>query len=841
MAPEPHGRARRGARGKTGKVLLTALVGALFLLPALLAGTAPASADVPGHGHGDDHDHGSFAPLVVTSPVNGSTVTGPVTTISGYGGRSENRVSVFVDGRYWCTSAWQHDARWWSCSGRPITAPGKHHVAVFRFGYGDHYAWSVFTIAAPPPTPAAPGILSLDHVSASAESVGASTVEHGLTVSGTAVYDAHYPATVSVSGAGGACTSPVAADGAFSCTLPAPSVGEHSISVTETIAGASDGTSFVLTVFDDSPPPPPTPKTPQVISVTGAKAGIESVTASSVAAGVKVSGTAVYDPNYVATVRVEMTDVGTSCTATVAEDGTFSCVLPPAAVGKHSLEVTETIAGVSDTTTVSFTVVPDPLLRFGSWSLRITNQFGASLSTSTIQPGGTIIVTGTGVLSTATITIELHSTPVVLATLKAAGTGSFTQAAVIPTSTQLGAHTVVVRLSAPGYADDERDFPITVQPAAVAVPRAAQPVPVVAPPAQPKPTPTPQAEIPQKSYPVHNTAKVDPSWTTILSQLSKIGDLKFGPPQLAAAGGMVLGLIFLIALPAVLLEATLRENYPRIFKFAEPVRRLFRPVGARMTANRAGFWAWVSLYTVIVAFILSFADPNVGPNLTSLRLILSLVIAQVVHDLVLVVISRRLAGASLHMPITPVLRPGGIIFVIGGVIVTRSLGLEPGVLFGAWLVLMAIGSTRRHLGELALIRAAVLVGVGLLAWVAYSLLSNTDESFWQLLGTEALSAIMVGALSELVIAMLPLDFLEGHEIWAWSKRAWAITYFVIAALFTIIVLPQPEAWVDLKVPTIVLGIIFGGFGVLCVGVWAAFRFTAPKEVIEEEEEEDVAS
>jgi hypothetical protein len=177
--------------------------------------------------------------------------------------------------------------------------------------------------------------------------------------------------------------------------------------------------------------------------------------------------------------------------------------------------------------------------------------------------------------------------------------------------------------------------------------------------------------------------------------------------------------------------------------------------------------------------------------------------------------------------------------VVGGVIVTRLLGLEPGVLFGAWLVLMAMGSTMGQRGKLSLIRAGALVTFGLLAWLGYSLLTASADSFWSLLGVESLSAVMVGALSELVIAMLPLTFLEGHEIWEWSKKAWVATYLIVAALFAIVVLPQPEAWIDLSTPALVLGIVFGSFGVICIGVWAWFRFTTSKEMVVQEEERDV--
>jgi hypothetical protein len=791
----------------------------------------------------DDHHPPAVAPLRVTSPADRAVLSGPVTTIAGTGGGWGMRIAVFVDHRFWCGATVSHHLAW-ACSGSPIRAPGQHRIDVLHHAFHDWWAHSTFAILAPP-TPKAPAILGIDGATSGAISVPLSTVKAGLVIGGTAVYDPHFPAEVTVASAGGTCTSAVSETGRFSCTLAAPSPGRLVVKLTEKIGGASACVSVTVTVMDDTPP---ASVPPDVISIAGVQAGVKTVTTSALSSGLVVSGTAAFDPNHAGVVTVSITDAGTSCTATVSSTGDYSCTLPKPSVGHHTLVVTETIEGASDSTTVELTVVDDskkPLLRFGTWSLSITNGFGVSLSSRSVHAGDTIVITGQGIGTAASVVIELHSTPVVLAQL-ASSDGAFTRAATIPADTAVGDHTVVVLVSAPGYATDERDVAITVTPAVAAPapasvttsPPAVVPVPKSEPAAEP--SPEPKAAAPQKkTYEVHNTAKLDGNQRTILSQLPVISDIRLGAPQLAAAGGFIAAIVFLIALPAILLEATLRENYDRIFKFAEPVRRALRPLGTRVTGHASGFWAWVCLYTVIVAFILSFADPEVAPDLKSLRLMLALVAAQVLHDLVLVLVSGRLAKGRLHMAVTPVLRPGGILFVVGGVIVTRLLGLEPGVLFGAWLVLMAMGSTMGQRGKLSLIRASALVTFGLLAWLGYSLLTASADSFWSLLGVESLSAVMVGALSELVIAMLPLTFLEGHEIWEWSKKAWVATYLIVAALFAIVVLPQPEAWIDLSTPALVLGIVFGSFGVICIGVWAWFRFTTSKEMVVQEEERDV--
>lgn len=67
-----------------------------------------------------------------------------------------------------------------------------------------------------------------------------------------------------------------------------------------------------------------------------------------------------------------------------------------------------------------------------------------NLSSGNVLAGGTLTLSGTGYQSNENIRIELHSNPVILATVQANGSGSFSTSVVIPSNTSAGSHNIVV-------------------------------------------------------------------------------------------------------------------------------------------------------------------------------------------------------------------------------------------------------------------------------------------------------------------------------------------------------------------------------------------------------------
>jgi len=88
---------------------------------------------------------------------------------------------------------------------------------------------------------------------------------------------------------------------------------------------------------------------------------------------------------------------------------------------------------------------------------------GLSLSNSAPAPGGSTTVTSSGWKPSSEVTITLHSTPVVLATVKADATGSVNAAVTIPSSASTGTHTIELAGTSSAGAPQTMSTPITVE------------------------------------------------------------------------------------------------------------------------------------------------------------------------------------------------------------------------------------------------------------------------------------------------------------------------------------------------------------------------------------------
>lgn len=112
--------------------------------------------------------------------------------------------------------------------------------------------------------------------------------------------------------------------------------------------------------------------------------------------------------------------------------GGASLTVPRSAAGTAlSVQVTASLDGYAPVRATSTVAQIAPLPTF-------------SLGSSTVVAGGTVIISGTGFADTTPLTVELHSTPVVLGTLVPSVGGAVLGSFTIPASTPPGAHTVVI-------------------------------------------------------------------------------------------------------------------------------------------------------------------------------------------------------------------------------------------------------------------------------------------------------------------------------------------------------------------------------------------------------------
>lgn len=126
---------------------------------------------------------------------------------------------------------------------------------------------------------------------------------------------------------------------------------------------------------------------------------------------------------------------------------------PAPAVGKHTAQLV--VAGDGE-------VLDDSASPVRTFTIRAAVLHLGVHSEGDVHPGDTILVTGTGVQPHAKVTLVLHSTPVTLGTVKADASGAFSATVTIPSSTPVGAHTIVVTAKAAGTADVTGSTPLTV-------------------------------------------------------------------------------------------------------------------------------------------------------------------------------------------------------------------------------------------------------------------------------------------------------------------------------------------------------------------------------------------
>lgn len=355
----------------------------------------------------------------------------------------------------------------------------------------------------------------------------------------------------------------------------------------------------------------------------------------------------------------------------------------------------------------------------------------------------------------------------------------------------------------------------------------------------PAAAPAPAAEPPAKSTPAHHPRAAAPSpdrnnpstSSALGSGLPLLGDILADPAGFAAAGGFGALLLLLIAIPAHLLDDTIEANSHRIagwfWRFAPALARV-RGVFARIP--RLPLSGPVVIVLASVAF--GFADPSFGFDLVSLRTTLALAIGLVlvmeVPNLITSAMMARRWSTRAHL----VVQPGALVLSILGVIASRIVGFHPGLLIGLVMGLELAAGARAEVHKRAIVtRMVSTAAIATGAWLLYSLLTATtpeDAGFAIQLSRESLAAATDEGLTGLVVALIPMTFLEGRELFNGSKRLWAAIAIPVAFLFAVLVLPrafteegpQTAAWVWIAVLI--------GFCVLAVGVWAAFRLTAPK-------------
>lgn len=248
-------------------------------------------------------------------------------------------------------------------------------------------------------------------------------------------------------------------------------------------------------------------------------------------------------------------------------------------------------------------------------------------------------------------------------------------------------------------------------------------------------------------------------------------------------------------------------------------------------SSRIGSIMRVLTVLALLGLIYGFLSPDFGLNPQSLVLFISLVIGLGFITYFSEGSSSRLAKSRYRASATIKLYGTAVLVAILAVIVSRSIDLQPGLMYGfiASAVIMApIALAKRDDATLVLVPAFGLLVVSLAAWLLLGpvRVAAADGAPAPALVETILAIIVIGGLEGLFITLIPLRFLDGATVMRWSRIAWAVVFSTVTFLWWQLLLNQDAAYSAAFEQTNVRIVLFTlvAFMVTTGGLWGYFRF-----------------
>ncbi len=358
----------------------------------------------------------------------------------------------------------------------------------------------------------------------------------------------------------------------------------------------------------------------------------------------------------------------------------------------------------------------------------------------------------------------------------------------------------------------------------------------------PTPTPTPTvipAAAPASGSPLritpHPVKIAEPSTLSVLPTVA----VAITPANIIWAVAATVVLVLLIALPSHLLNTATEAGSDRVSEWWTATRARARAAMPRDAASAArgqkaeapppepvnfAGWPIAAAGVLAASLISSFIDPSFGFNAASIRvfgsILLSFLLDAVLGWFLLILFVRRAnPNATAHFRFAP----ASLIVVVIAVLFTRLTGFQPGIVFGlvAGVVFGAVIATTEK-ARLAMISLGYSFVLAVVGWIGYSAISSaagTHPAAGLVFLQETLSAMAIGGIAALPIALVPLRGLAGHEIWRWNRWVWAGTYAVGLLGFFVVLMPKPFSWATVGVSVWTWAGIYAAYAIGAVVLW----------------------
>ncbi len=571
---------------------------------------------------------------------------------------------------------------------------------------------------------------------------------------------------------------------------------------------------------------PPSP------TLAAARAGIGQVTAS---------GTG--EPGY----RVQVRQLGGagSCTDIVDAGGAWGCVVsggsgdmllraqqqsqgfeatPPVYFG-----LTESFDGYSAFTPTVFVAAPPAPAVNPPSSLPPPQPLTWVLEGydgSPLTPGQQLSLTATGLPVGTVVVVEIRSTPQVLGTSVVGDTGIFALDVVVPDDLESGEHTLVATATPPGGVDSVVSIPVTVT----------EPLQIVDEPSVEEAETA--AETDEGSSGAGGAGgdgdRSQPATPSAISDsIPTVERIFTAPLTIIVSGGLALAILLLVAFPAELLNSTLASNTRRLGRWYAAVERSVDRATdwfASVTRTRA---LAAALLVVLTSLIFGFVDPEYGFDPVSVRMTVSLAIGLFIVTYVSSWISGAIIRRVWSIETRVSLQPAALVFAVVGVVIARILEFSPGFLIGLVIgldLVTRVGAPHRV--RAILTNIGVIVGLAVVSWIGFSIMAavmNGEPTVVTLLVSDALVATTAEGLTAALAALLPLGFLDGHEVLRRSKLLWAGSFAAVATVFSLIVLPTAAGETGDVADVGFWMLIMVIFAAVTLTLWAILHFTGRGE------------
>ncbi len=453
---------------------------------------------------------------------------------------------------------------------------------------------------------------------------------------------------------------------------------------------------------------------------------------------------------------------------------------------------------------------------------------------SPLTPGQQLSLTATGLPVGTIVVVEIRSTPQVLGTTVVGDTGIFALDVVVPDDLEPGEHTLVATATPPGGVDSAVSIPVTVL-------EPVQPIDEAPPVEQPEEPETDEGSSGASGAGGAGGAGDRSQAATpsaISDSIPTIERIFTSPLTIIVSGGLALAILLLVAFPAELLNSTLASNTRRLGRWYAAVERgVDRATEwfASVTRTRA---AAAALLVVLTSLIFGFVDPEYGFDPVSVRMTVSLAIGLFIVTYVSSWISGAIIRRVWSIETRVSLQPAALVFAVIGVVIARILEFSPGFLIGLVIgldLVTRVGAPHRV--RAILTNIGVIVGLAVVSWIGFSIMSavmSGEPTVVGLLVSDALVATTAEGLTAALAALLPLGFLDGHEVFRRSKLLWAGSFAAVGTVFSLIVLPTAAGETGDVADVGFWMLVMVIFAVVTLTLWAILHFTGRGESDDDE-------